>query len=429
MPQAAIFFDHDLRAEANAAKRNYWHVYTREICRQMGLPFAEVPRSRLNLAGLASYRVLILPDLEPGYLRIEEKQALRQWVESGGLLIGFATGGLHALFGIKLKETLAQPQDAFTPVAAARCGEEVLSPIISPVKLIGQAEGQELARLADLFGRDLQRPAITLRPVGKGQALYFSFNVAQTVWAMHHGRPVLEDYDGDGRLSLRDAAVLRPFAPLLYADRLVGLLRNAIARRGPAFVHTLPPTTEGRVPEAAETVALTGCEALAIGNAPFVRRQVEEQVQRLGQVPACAGFEGAAWCGWTEPAEWLADAGVLAEGARAGLYPQFGTAYPFRYYRDWHKDNDPTRCLALTAGLTGLADASRLAQWWLARESAALEQDERGFCVDCDWETGCVVRLHWEGEVPDVGVMREEDGVRWLYVAVPRGRHQVKLKL
>lgn len=427
MPQAAIYFDDDLRASANAAGRNYWHVYTREILRQMGLPFAEVPRSRLNAAGLAPYRVLILPDLEPQYLRSEEKQALREWVDGGGLLVGFATGGLHTLFGIKLKETLGQSQDGFTPVAAVRCGQQVLTPIISPVKLIEQAEGRELARLADLFGRDLQRPAVTLRAVGRGHALYFCFNVAQTVWAMHHGRPVVADYDGDGRLSLRDATVLRPLPALPYADRLVVLLRSTIARLGLAFLHTLPPTADGCVPGTAEAVALTGCQTLAVGEAPYTRREVEERVVQLSEAPVCAAFEREAWCGWTEPAEWLADAGVQAEATRAALYPQFGTAYPFVHYRDWRKDNDPTRCLALPAGLTGLADAGRLAQWWLARRAATLELDEEGFSVECDWEIGCIVRLAWEGDAPPGGEVREEKGLRWLYVPVPRGRHQVKL--
>ena len=427
MPLTAIYLDDDLRAGANAAGRNYWHAYTRELFSQMGLPNALVPRSHLKAAALAPYRVLILPDLESHYLQPGEKQALQEWVEAGGLLVGFATGGLHTLFGVKLKETLPQPQDAFTPVAAVHGEGQLLAPILAPVKLIEQSDGQALGRLADLFGRDLRRPAITLRQVGRGRALYFCFDVAHAVWAMHHGRPVQDDYDGDGRLTLRDAVAVRPFAASPYADRLVGLLRDAIARHGLAFVHTLPPTAGGRVPQPATAIPLAGCVTLDVGAGPYRRRDVEQALERQGPTPVCAAFAGAAWCGWTEPAQWLADAGALADGTRAVLYPQFGTSYPFRLYRDWHFDNDPTRCLALPAGLPGFAEAAELARWWQARSNVSLEQTPGGVTVACDWESGCVVRLAWEGEAMKCGEVREEDGLRWLYVPVPRGQHEITL--
>ena len=106
---------------ANQAGANYWHVYTREICRQMGLMFAGVvaqPPARAE--ELAQYRVLILPDLPGKYLQPEEKQVLAEWVEAGGLLIGFATGGLGDLFGVVIEDELPQPDDAFTPAATLR---------------------------------------------------------------------------------------------------------------------------------------------------------------------------------------------------------------------------------------------------------------------------------------------------------------------
>ncbi len=101
---AAIYFDDDLRVAANQAGANYWHVYTREICMQMGLMFRELSRSRLEAKELAHYRVLILPDLPAKVLRPEEKAILAQWVQEGGLLIGFATGGLADLFGIVVED-------------------------------------------------------------------------------------------------------------------------------------------------------------------------------------------------------------------------------------------------------------------------------------------------------------------------------------
>lgn len=431
---AAIYFDDDLRAGANAHGANYWHVYTRELCGQMGLPHDELPRSRLTAEHLAPYRVLLLPDLEPRYLLEREKQALRDWVEGGGLLIGFATGGLHDLFGVRIEGQLPQPEDDFSLTATVRytCptlarpllppGEEDTPlPVAAPVKLVGRAEGRELARLVSLQGRDLHRPAVTLREVGEGQALYFCFNVAHSAWAMHHGRPVLDDYDGDGRLRMSDAMILRPFPTSLpYADLLVYLLRNVIARRGLALLHALPPAPDGSIPEALlhyggddegasdlQVVASDrmrelglpyhvnimpdpqgqfglSCEHFAHLKAnghetslhfnfiagvahpyAFTRRDIQRQVdwyqQTFGELPVCTVFHCTTWCGWSEPADWMAGAGILGDNSRFISYSPpsnpvntvgfgFGTAYPFFHYHDWRKDNDRLRFVGVPIG-------------------------------------------------------------------------------
>ena len=412
---AAIYFDDDLRVAANQAGANYWHVYTREICMQMGLMFRELSRSRLEAKELAHYRVLILPDLPAKYLRPEEKAILAQWVQEGGLLIGFATGGLADLFGIVVEDEWAQPNDAFTPAATLRCvdpelARSVMFPgdedmpvlIVSPVKVLGTvaASGcaeddptgtapsdrlrgprgdsplRELARLLTLQGRDLRRPAVTLREVGEGQAVYFCFNVAQTVWALHHGRPILDDYDGDGKLRMSDGMITRPFTTRVpYADVLLYLLRNLIARRGLPFLHALPPTPEGDIPDclfhyggdderqpdnqliasavmqrlglgyhvnimpdAAGTFAMSRDEVAQLkanGHEPslhfnfvdgvthpcrFSRREVQQQVdwyvEAFGALPVCTVFHWTTWHGWTEVAEWLAGAGVKADNSR-----------------------------------------------------------------------------------------------------------------
>lgn len=122
----------------------------------------------------------------------------------GGLLIGFTTGGLDDLFGIEIEGCLPQSPDAFSLVAVLRFMELELArpllppaevdtpvPVASPVQLLrAAADCREVLRLVSLTGEDLRRPALTLRPVGQGQALYCAFNVAHSVWAMHHGRPI-----------------------------------------------------------------------------------------------------------------------------------------------------------------------------------------------------------------------------------------------
>jgi len=390
----AVYFDDDLRVAANQAGANYWHVYTREICMQMGLMFRELSRGQLGADELARYRVLILPDLPAKYLKPEEKALLAEWVAGGGLLVGFATGGLGELFGVTVEDELPQPDDAFTPAATLRFvdaelarpvmfpgDEDLPGLIVSAVKLLEPSpEGRELARLLSLRGRDLGRPAITLREVGEGQAVYFCFNVAQTVWALHHGRPIEDDYDGDGKLRFSDGMITRPFTTRVpYADMLLYLLRNLIARRGLPFVHALPPTPAGDIPDclfhyggddegqpdnqllASGVMKELGLgyhvnimpnpqgefamsqaeydQLKANGHEPslhlnfidgvehpcrFTRAQVQQQVDwyvaAFGELPVCTVFHWVTWHGWTEIAEWLAGAGVKADNSRFHQY-------------------------------------------------------------------------------------------------------------
>ncbi len=388
--KAAIYWDDDLRALANAAGANYWHVYTREICEQMGLCPVQLPRRDLNSEGLGELKVLILPDLSGKYLSVGEKSALRQWVHAGGLLIGLATEGLGDLFGIAVDGEIPQSDDCYSLSAALRFTDPNLArpllppgeedapiPIAAPARLLrASADCRELARLVSLAGRDLRRPAVTLRSVGKGQALYFAFHLAQSIWVMHHGRPILDDYDGDGKLRSSDAMILRPFPTSLpYADLLVMLLRNAIGHCGLPFIHALPPLPEtGEVPDAlfhwggddealagqqlpasefmrelglpyhinimarpGEGFSLTKAEyeqLKANGHEPSlhfnfidgvehpysftrqdIQKQVDEYVASFGELPVCTVFHWTVWNLWSEPAEWMASCGLLGDNS------------------------------------------------------------------------------------------------------------------
>jgi hypothetical protein len=384
----AIYWDDDLRAQANTAGANYWHTYTREICDQMGLSAPECSRAGLKADSLASLAVLILPDLDAKYLQSPEKAALRDWVAAGGLLIGFATEGLGDLFGVRVEGEVPQAEDCYSLTAALRFSDAELSrpllppteedtpiPIAAPVKLLrAEAGSRALVQLLSLFGRDLRRPAVTLREVGQGQAMYFGFNVAHSVWVMHHGRPILDDFDGDGMLRSSDAMILRPFSTALpYADLLVMLLRNVIGRRGVPFIHALPPLPEtGEVPDAlfhwgGDDEALAGQQVPASefmrglglpyhinimarpgagfslskaeydqlkanGHEPSlhfnfidgvqhpysftrqdIQRQVDEYVAAFGETPVCSVFHCTVWNLWHEPAEWMASCGLLGD--------------------------------------------------------------------------------------------------------------------
>ena len=117
--RAALAYDDLLRADANAAGANYPPVYYTEILSRMGLPHDTLAPVAITAQALERYSVLLLPPLPPGHLSLEALEAISAWVEAGGLLIGFATPGLQALFGVDVIDLIAQPGDEFSAAAAA----------------------------------------------------------------------------------------------------------------------------------------------------------------------------------------------------------------------------------------------------------------------------------------------------------------------
>ena len=172
--RAALAYDDLLRADANAAGANYPPVYYPEILSRMGLPHDTLAPAAITAQALQSYSVLLLPPLPPGHLTAEALEAIPAWVEAGGLLVGFATHGLQALFGVDVVDLIAQPGDEFTAAACVRLNDpewthgllpsydqECSIPIIAPVQVLSAPECRELARLLTFFERDTGTPAIT----------------------------------------------------------------------------------------------------------------------------------------------------------------------------------------------------------------------------------------------------------------------------
>jgi hypothetical protein len=245
--------------------------------------------------------------------------------------------------------------------------------------------------------------AITARRVGAGWAFYFGFDVAKTIRVLHHGRPVDRDYDGDGLLRLSDAIVTRGHSTLVpYADVLLFLLRNMLACRPLPLISPLPPQ-DGRpsdvlffyggddecdpgmavaasrwmrqrglpyhanlmprngrfavtADEAAEMTAagheislhfnfMDGFEPGAGFTAEDIEVQLRHYEATFGHRPVCTVNHCCRWCGWVEPARWMAEAGVRADNTRIhrGSPPlnpvnelgfAFGTAFPFWFCDD-----------------------------------------------------------------------------------------------
>ena len=167
--KAAIVHDDNLRAQANAAGCNYWPVYYREILNRMGLPHSVLGPDELTADDLEQYSILLLPPLPQEYLTDAQAKSLSAWVTSGGLLLGFATGGLDELFGISVEGAIEQAGDEFTPSACIRlCDEEfnaallppyergAAMPVLAQMQRLRAPDCRELARLLSLFEQDLQ---------------------------------------------------------------------------------------------------------------------------------------------------------------------------------------------------------------------------------------------------------------------------------
>lgn len=251
----AYCYDDDLRRAANRAARNYWYRYVEEIVDRLGLTAGPVGRAALaDPPTLARFSALIVGDLEAGQLPAGAPEALREWVAAGGLLVGFATAGLEAIFGCHARTCLRRPGDDFCQSASFELRDHPLaagvhSPVCPGQRLIviGDAlalerdDAEEVARLYNLWGADVGS-AITARRLGQGAAFYFGFNVPQTLWALQQGRPIDADYDGDGYLRFSDARTIGTNDPrVAYADEILYLLANMIGTRPHPFIAPIPP--------------------------------------------------------------------------------------------------------------------------------------------------------------------------------------------
>ncbi len=388
--RAALLYDDELRTAANAEGRNYWPVYYQEILRRMGLPHCLIGTEEITADNLADYDVLLLPSLPDDYLSRDHAEALSDWVSGGGLLLGFATPGLDELFGITVEGSIAQADDEYTASACIRLMDEEFAkellmsdeqgaalPVLTPMQQLSAPECREIARLLSFFERDLQRPAVTYRTLGKGAACYWAFDLAECTWRMHQGRPVYEDYDGDGSLRTMDMVPTRPWTgEVPYADLMMFALRRIIAEHGGVFLHQLPPCEDGSIPDAVfhwggddegatdvqipatefmvemslpyhinimpspigthqfskqgfDTLKELGCETsihfnfVTEGQQPhrITRQDLADQLdtyyEAYGEVPVCTVFHCVTWTGWAEPARWLAELGMKGDNNRA----------------------------------------------------------------------------------------------------------------
>ncbi len=372
--------------EANRKGNNYWYKYVGEMFDEMGLRPSEISLIDLeNDETLSAYKYIIVGDFN---LNDQSKQVLQRWVAAGGVLLGFVTKDADDLFGIKRIRTLKQPDDEFTVSAYYRFNaidginpdphysyEGAKLPIISDVEIVEVEGGESLGTLFDAVQKNLGCEAIVKRSIGLGKTYYFTFDLLQTLWTMHQGRPVVRDIDGDGYYRVGDSLALGRIISLEvpYADYWLQFIERVLTEIPQPIVHQLPPFADGSVPDMLlhyggddectpgiqvkasnymknkglgyhmnimpdkeGKFAISAEEYRAIQNnghslslhydfaTPHnhfteadVREQLDQYVAAFGEIPIATVNHYLTHTGWVEQARWASNYGVKGDNSRA----------------------------------------------------------------------------------------------------------------
>lgn len=382
-------FDEALRETKNRQGQNYWDVYIEELLRLLGATGKAVSPADLDRGDtLAELEVLIAGRQTSAQLDDETRAALAGWVHAGGILIGFGVEGMDEVFGVVREGRIEQPPDEYTITATFDLRPHPITHeihpglfieqrllIVSDVEQIISDGATELAGLYDTQNVDLNRPAVTWNAFGAGFAGYFAFDVAQTIWLLHQGRPIPADVE-QTRISpaAKDLCILGANSRKVpYADVLSFVVQNMIAQKPLPFVHQIPPK-DGKVADAllswggdeyrgptefsldasdflaergiqyhinleAENHPMTQAEAQhildndheiseyyhrteefgEIGVEEQYHRQSDEFFERFGYRPITSVNGTLLWNGWVDTARWMEAVGSKSDNSFAAL--------------------------------------------------------------------------------------------------------------
>jgi hypothetical protein len=398
--RAAWVHDERRHERLNAEGRNYWNAYTAEILSRLGVTADVLPPSALGQASrLAGYSLLFLGRMSAAELPSGAGSVLDEWVKAGGTLVAFAAEGLDELFGIRAEGWLDQPEGELGIAGYLRLAPVPLTTdihadafpdqpliIVSPVRLVRATESEVVATL---LRPDPEQPgkgraahatanaAISQRALGRGWAFYFAFDVAQTMWAIHQGKPVDADHDGDGYLRSMDARVIRENESTVgYTDELHFLLENMVGQQPMPLIHPIPPV-DGEVADALFFIGgddegdpkhqVAASDFMRSRGLPYhinlmpvdgrfvvsreeiehieanghelslhydfinefqhptgfteddVRKQAELFRKTFGRPAVCSVNHWCRWAGWAEPARWMRSVGQLGDNSWIGI--------------------------------------------------------------------------------------------------------------
>jgi len=411
----AYLYESDWRKRVNERGENYWYEYIKEINDQLGLRAEMVSKNAIEKGNaLNRIKVLLIGDLKDKEISSLMSKNLKQWVFSGGILIGMGVEGLDSLFGNEYIGVINQRNwyertghFSFESHLLTQNIHSSLVPlqkllIFSSIREIIPKVSTKLATLYDEKKEITKFAAITKYNYGRGKTFYFAFNLPQTIWVLHQGRPVSYDIDGDGYCKTSDLSVIgKNSGKVLYADEILFLLQNMIGQIKQPFIHQLPPFGQtipdallywGGDDEFLEGTQIRASNWMKSKNLPYhinilfrdgscnlkreefeviknnghevslhynyldgntppylftkndVRKQIEDFKRTFNYTPVCTVNHYTLWNGWAEPAKWMSNTGQLADNSfyyKSYDRPLFayGTAYPFFFYTDWQEEN------------------------------------------------------------------------------------------
>lgn len=248
--RAGYTYDDAAKRQANAAGSYYWWAYIEEILDRLGLNAdrispEDLPQrldglSLLLLGGCGS-----LPALD-----------LRNWVESGGVLIANNCDSVDDLAGNRFAKSVPQTGGDFSIAGELTLNDtDFSSGIMPPEHPNAPLLAASAMRLVDavestVVAKSGGHAAITARQVGQGWVFCFGFDLAQTFWVIQQGRPIDRDHDGDGYLRVPDAIVTTQYEPeVAYTDSLLLVLQNMVSVRPFPLIHRLPASGDS-IPDA-----------------------------------------------------------------------------------------------------------------------------------------------------------------------------------
>ncbi|MDD5677390.1 MAG: hypothetical protein PHW60_05270 [Kiritimatiellae bacterium] len=381
--------DDEIWQATNRLGRNYWDVYIREIMNWQGIRAQAWPLAALeDIRQLGRIRTLAIGRLAGSRLTEPMKSNLDAWVRAGGTLIGFAVQGLDSVFGIESADSIRQMPDDYsisgyfslqahpltTDIHSSLCPEQPLL-ILSDIMRVRAVQSQAIARLLE-SGASSPYAAVTWRELGKGHAAYFAFDVAQTIWVIHQGRPLNgvpanEPYERTGDMQVMGANSRQ----VAYADEILLVLQNMLARHPHVFLHQLPPAGDTvadallfwggdgcgtrqtdilvqasdfmkanalpyhinviyhrdqlwLTPEEARRIVTNGHEISIHYNfadtmprisAEHIKLQNDLFFEKYGIRPCCSVNHCLCWTGWAEPAKWMAACDGRADNTFGGM--------------------------------------------------------------------------------------------------------------
>lgn len=382
--RAALVFDEQLKSAANAQGQNYWWTYMSDVLDKLGLTAEKVSPSELP-SRLGEFSTIFLGSAEEQLLLQAHGagivDALGAWVESGGVLICSLTSAMDGLAG-------NQPAPALIPSAGdwevsaefmlreSAFTHQIPSPLHPSAPLLTLGVVRPVQCIASqALGVTQNASVITARKLGAGWAFYFGFDLGQTFWVIQQGRPVDDDYDGDGYWRTGDAMVTMEYeSEVPYTDELLILLQNMVGVLPQPLIGRLPPTGDsvphalifyGGDDENGSGIQMLASQFMASRGLPyhincmpggdgtfgfsyedalvmeasgtnlslhydfisgfahpggFTQADVDYQTglfsSFLGRPPGCIVTHWTRWTGWWEPAEWMMLAGVKGDNSR-----------------------------------------------------------------------------------------------------------------